>query len=71
MLFIVKKNFSKCFFTLCQVTAVCDMSHISDMHLRYYPTFTTLRVSAACMVLIVPVGTSHASGMNIKMLFQW
>ena len=37
------------------------MSHISDMRMRYYLLVTTLR--SACVVLIVPVGTSHAFGM--------
>lgn len=37
------------------------MSHISDMRMRCDLLVTTLR--SACVVLIVPVGTSHASGM--------
>jgi len=40
------------------------MSHISDMPERHsYPYSTTLRNCVACMVLIAPAGTSHASGM--------
>ena len=40
-----------------------EMSHISDMHLMSLSDVTTLRGSAACMVLIAPAGTSHAFGM--------
>ncbi|MBO6080230.1 MAG: hypothetical protein J6P54_04620 [Bacteroidales bacterium] len=39
------------------------MSHISDMLDQSRPFFTTLRSFVACMVLIAPTGTSHASGM--------
>ena len=38
-----------------------EMWHISDMLDQSRPSVTTLRF--ACMVLIAPVGTSHASGM--------
>jgi hypothetical protein len=38
-----------------------EISHISDMRVQPRPSITTLR--SACMVLIVPAGTSHASGM--------
>ncbi|MBP5664456.1 MAG: hypothetical protein J6X16_09350 [Bacteroidales bacterium] len=50
-----------------------EMSHISDMQRRYYLPVTTLRYacasttlrnSVARVVLIVPVGTSHAFGMT-------
>ena len=37
------------------------MSHIFDMHMRCDLLVTTLR--SACVVLIVPDGTSHAFGM--------
>ena len=49
-----------------------EMSHISDMQRRQYLLVTTLRFacasttlrnSVARVVLIVPVGTSHAFGM--------
>ena len=40
-----------------------EMSHISDMHMMSLSCVTTQRNSVACVVLIVPDGTSHASGM--------
>ncbi|MBR6064595.1 MAG: hypothetical protein IKP54_10630 [Bacteroidales bacterium] len=41
------------------------MSHISDMHsIHTALVLTTLRGSAACMVLIAPDGASHAFGMS-------
>ena len=50
-----------------------EMSHIPDMQRRHYLLVTTLRYacasttlrnSVARVVLIVPVGTSHAFGMT-------
>jgi len=41
------------------------MSHISDMHRRYYLLVTTLCGYAACVVLIATCGASHASGMPL------
>ena len=43
---------------------VREQSHISDMPAPSHPSVTTLRF--ACMVLIAPVDTSHASGMIFK-----
>ena len=40
-------------------------SHISDMLDQPRPSLTTLRLSA-CMVLIAPIGASHASGMVLS-----
>ena len=45
----------------------CVMSHISDMLDIPRPSATTLR--SACMVLIAPVGASHASGMVLCLTF--
>jgi len=45
----------------------CMMSHISDMLDQPRPSLTTLR--SACMVLIAPVSTSHASGMTFCRTF--
>ena len=39
-------------------------SHLSEMPIAHVRPYTTLRL-AACMVLIAPVGASHASGMAL------
>ncbi len=46
------------------------MSHVSDMQERHSPYSTTLRGFAACMVLIAPIGASHASGMMRKSVLE-
>ena len=56
--------------SLGEATRTQCKSHLSEMlaqtaHVRHHTApilFTTLRLTA-CMVLIVPVGASHASGM--------